>query len=173
MKGRRVLLTRLILGGALLITSACSAGRDAASADSVVPVATFVSEDSLRQIEYRRHEFHFDPESRKGSLLAFVYDVPYLGACGIFPPRHLLNQQLRGGGGDGGMGPGASWKPFELTPTEYAQLVAAIRAVPPKTLGTRARYTDLQFQFDSTFDVYRDYFDWLKASCAKHPRKRD
>ncbi len=39
-------------------------------------------EDRLRRVCYVRHEFHGEPEEQVHSLLAFVYDIPYFGACG-------------------------------------------------------------------------------------------
>jgi hypothetical protein len=125
----------------------------------------------------------------ENSLLAFVYDIPYFGACGVFPPFHLLNQFLLRGGESGGMSPGATWEPFSLSPKEYDDLVAAVRAVPPESFRDRARYADLPFKFDPEFDGepatypvrapvkfsdrfvpadYQEYHTWLGAVCEKH-----
>lgn len=145
-------------------------------------------ESVLRQVEYVRHEFHGEPEPMRNSLLAFVYDIPYFGACGVFPPFHLLNQMLRRGGSQGGMSPGATWEPFELSDAEYRQLVAAVMAIPPESLRARARYAHVQFVFDPEFDGDRasypihpgthkqhqvppeldEYVAWLSAVCGKH-----
>jgi hypothetical protein len=150
-------------------------------------------ERKLRTVGYVRHPgpWH-DPEPAENSLLAFVYDIPYFGACGVFPPFHLLNQQLRRGGSQGGMSPGATWDPFELSPEEYRDLVEAVQSVSPESLRVRARYAQLAFTFDPAFDgppeTYpvraeptrwhrqipadlMEYAEWLGAVCAKH-RKR-
>jgi len=125
-------------------------------------------EASLRRVSYVRHEFHGEPKVLTNSLLAFIYDFPYFGACGVFPPFHLLNQVLAHGGGDGGMSPGASWRPFELSRQEYDDLVAAVRSVPVESLRGKARYARLPFKFDPTFDQLLDDRVWLEAVCAKY-----
>ena len=125
----------------------------------------------------------------ENSLLAFVYDIPHFGACGVFPPFHLLNQFLLRGGSRGGMSPGATWEPFSLSPAEYRDLVGAVRTVSPESLRDRARYAHLAFTFDPEFDGdpesypvraevkkwhrhvpadYKEYFEWMGAVCAKH-----
>src|SRR5258708_4282113 len=79
-----------------------------------------------RIIKYRRHESHGPTESREAPLWAFFFDVPYLLVFGVFPPRHVLNSYLRIGGGDGGMSPGTSWEPFELTEDEYISVLPLV-----------------------------------------------
>ena len=59
----------------------------------------------LKTVKYVRHEFHGEPEPCTGTLLTFVHDVPYLSACGVFPPIHILNEIFSSGGGTGGMSP--------------------------------------------------------------------
>src|SRR5690349_5190456 len=84
----------------------------------------------LKNIPYKRHAYlgRSRSEVRKGALLTLLYDIPYFGACGIFPPLHILNQILLSGGGDGGMSPSASWKPFSISEAEYATLVDSVAA---------------------------------------------
>jgi hypothetical protein len=149
-------------------------------------------EDRLRRVRYLRHHgmWHGDhTDSVENSLLAFVYDIPYFGACGVFPPLHLLNQFLLRGGETGGMSPGATWEPFSLSQAEYHDLVEAVRTVPPQSLRDRARYAWVAFKFDPEFEgppetypvraevkkwhgqvpqEYREYFAWVGAVCAKH-----
>jgi len=104
----------------------------------------------------------------EGSLLVFVYDVPYLPACGVFPPLHILNQHLAGGGAPGGMSPGATWEPFTISSAEYQELVAAIRKTPAVKLRSAARFADRQLLLDAEFDGIKDRFEWHQAVCAKH-----
>src|SRR5687767_13727051 len=84
-------------------------------------------EAKLRRVRYVRHEFPGRTAKREDSLLVLVYDIPYFGACGVFPPLHLLNQLLLRGGSQGGMSPGATWQPFSLSEQEYQDLVEAVR----------------------------------------------
>jgi len=132
------------------------------------PDDLLAAEARLRRVCYVRHEFPGRTWEREDSLLVLVYDIPYFGACGIFPPLHLLNEMLLSGGSQGGMSPGATWEPFSLSEQEYRDLVTAVRTVVPKHLRPRARYADRPYRFDSSFDHHQDYFDWLREVCAKH-----
>lgn len=123
---------------------------------------------ALRSVRYKRHEFMHRPEKRHDSLLVFVYDVPYLAPCGIFPPFHVLNQQLLLGGSDGGMSPGATWEPFSISRQEYDELAAAVQSTDVEELRGRARYAHVRLEFDSSFDHYGDYLAWMSAVCGKH-----
>jgi hypothetical protein len=122
----------------------------------------------MRIIKYERTEFHGDDELIENELLAFVYDIPYFGACGIFPPIHIINSIFLSGGGDGGMSPGAIWSPFEITVEEYDELVEAVKKTPASHLSSKARNCDIQFEFDSEFDNITDRFEWLTEVCNKH-----
>jgi hypothetical protein len=124
--------------------------------------------DAMRRVRYVRHEYPGRTSKREDSLLVLVYDIPYFGACGVFPPLHLLNQLLRSGGSQGGMSPGATWEPLSLSEHEYQALVAAVRAIAPKNLKKRARYAGLPFLSDPAFDHHQDYFDWVREVCEKH-----
>jgi hypothetical protein len=119
-------------------------------------------------IQYERYEFRGEPETRRADLVTFVYDIPYFGACGIFPPHHIINQIFGSGGSGGGMSPGATWGPFEITEEDYRDLVREIRQVAPESLGENARYTRVKFEFDESFDHIRDWESWLFAVCDKH-----
>ena len=134
----------------------------AASATTQNPTRT------IRQVSYLRHEFRHPPRKKKNPLLVFVYDVPHLGTCGIFPPFRLLNEILRSGGSDGGMSPGAAWLPFELTQAEYDDLIAALRNTPVSQLRRNARYARIQFRFDPSFDHLSDFKTWVEAVAQNH-----
>ena len=122
----------------------------------------------MKAIEYYRHEFHGDPEKVTGDMLSFVYDVPYLPACEVFPPLHILNRILIEGGGDGGMSPGASWEPFELTEEEYSELWSEIDKTDVSSLSDKARYAEVKFIRDPEFDNITDRFEWMEKVCEKH-----
>lgn len=121
-----------------------------------------------RRIQYFRHEFRYEPEAREAPLSAFLFDIPNLGACGVFPPLHLLNQRLRSGGGDGGMSPGASWEPFEITEAEYKAILNQVLNPDLKQLKHFSRYSWQRFILDPAFDGYQDYWQWFLAVCQKH-----
>ena len=122
----------------------------------------------MRTVKYQRHEFRGEPEPRSAELSVFVYDIPYFGACGIFPPIHIINEIFQSGGYESGMSPGATWKPFQISSREYESLVKAINNLDPKSLRNAARYTWVKFEFDRSFDHIRSWEDWLLAVCEKH-----
>jgi hypothetical protein len=100
--------------------------------------------------------------------MAFVYDIPYFGACGIFPPFHIINQIFLTGGSDGGMGDGAIWEPFEITESEYNELKEAVAKTSVRKLKKLSRYCDFQFEFDSEFDSIPNWLQWMNKTCDKH-----
>jgi hypothetical protein len=122
----------------------------------------------MRRVQYKHTFIHGDDEPREGSLLTFMYDIPYFPPCGVFPPFHLLNQQLSSGGTDGGMSPGAIWEPFTITVEEYSQLVEEIQSTPLDSIKPHAHYAFAKLVFDHELDGLQDYFTWLVAAGAKH-----
>ncbi len=68
--------------------------------------------EPLRTIRYQREDLHAEPQVCEGSLLTFVYDIPYFDACGVFPPLHIINEIFSRGRAGGGMSPGAKWEPL-------------------------------------------------------------
>jgi len=133
-----------------------------------VSLCVSVQEERMKKIEYYQHEPHYDPEKVTGDLVSFVYDVPYLAACGIFPPLHILNQVLSEGGGDAGMSPGASWKPFKLSDDEYNQLWALIEKTDPTSLKSRARFAAVKYKRDIELENIMDHMEWMSKACDKH-----
>ena len=122
----------------------------------------------MRTLEYDRHEFHGEPEPRSADLAVFVYDVPFFAACGIFPPLHIANEIFQSGGSAGGMSPGATWQPFQISLDEYDELVQEVGRLDPGGLGDGARYTGIKYAFDQSFDHIPDWETWLLAVCEKH-----
>ena len=121
-----------------------------------------------RTVRYTRHEFQALPEDREAPLIVFIFDIPYFGACGVFPPFHLLNWRLSTGGGDGGMSPGASWVPFQLSQAEYDALLRTALEPDVEMLKRLSRYSWQRWSLDPEFDQHTDYFEWSEAVCRKH-----
>lgn len=122
----------------------------------------------MMNIRYRAYEFNKGFEERESSLLVFIYDVPYIDACGILPSHYILNQILIEGGDEGGMGPGATWIPFTLTSQQYNELVHDIESRPPTTFNEQVRFGYIQFARDPSLDYITDRFEWFQAACKKH-----
>jgi len=70
-------------------------------------------------------------------------DIPYFDACGVFPPFHIVNQTFASGGGDGGMSPGATWKPLSITEDEHTVLADAGVNTPKAEIKPHSRYAML------------------------------
>jgi len=122
----------------------------------------------FRIVKYVRHEFHRDPEPYTGTLLTFVYDIPYFTACGVFPPLHIINGIFSSGGDTGGMSPGATWQPFTISEEEYKAVVTALKITPLSEIKPHARYAEIPMKFDAEFDHIHDRVPWMRAVCAKH-----
>ncbi|HEY6181605.1 MAG TPA: 1-(5-phosphoribosyl)-5-[(5-phosphoribosylamino)methylideneamino] imidazole-4-carboxamide isomerase [Terriglobales bacterium] len=127
----------------------------------------------LRNVTYERYEYlgprtQQDRATHSGSLLAFVYDIPYFDACGIFPPLHIVNQLFSLGTTGGGMSPGTSWQPFTISKDEYDLLVEAVKNTPISEITPYARYALRPLKFDHTFDDIPERTAWFQAVCQKH-----
>ncbi len=122
----------------------------------------------LRTVDYVRHEFRGEPEPCTGTLLTFVYDIPYLSACGVFAPLQIINQILSSGGDIGGMSPGATWKPFTISKEEYEALLTALKTTPLSEIKPHARYAEVTLKCDPEFDDIQDRITWIRAVCSKH-----
>ena len=120
-----------------------------------------------RIVEYNRHEYN-DSEKREARLIYFIYDIPYFGGCGILPPLHIINQIFKHGGDEGGMSPGATWNPFEISEEEYNKLVEDVFSTDLEEIAPFARYAEVKFKIDNSFDHIKDMFDWISATCEKH-----
>jgi hypothetical protein len=129
----------------------------------------------MRQVQYTHTFFRVDDESREGSLLTFMFDIPYFPPCSVFPPFHILNLFLARGSGGGGMSPGAIWEPFAITMEEYEELICAIESTPPDDIRLHTRFSFVKPIFDHELDgLQKSYLDWMTAACKKHgARYRD
>jgi hypothetical protein len=81
----------------------------------------------MREVSYKTHWSYLGPAvKRKAPLSEFVLDILYLLQWGVIPPLHILNEVLIGGGSDGGMSPGTTWRSFKITEAEYKEFVNAL-----------------------------------------------
>lgn len=122
----------------------------------------------MEVVTYTRHEPFYDPEDRVASLLHFVLDVPHLTCWSIFPPHHILNQHLQSGGSPGGMGPGATWTPFQISDHEYNKLLQLVLVPLLESNSDSCRYAQAHLQLDPSLDHIQDRYDWMRAVTEKH-----
>jgi hypothetical protein len=142
--------------------------REVSIAVKAVPTMFDWARGDVRSVRYTSTEFVLPPVEAEVSLREFVCAVPYLTACGVFPPRHVLNQILSSGSRGGGMGSGAIWAPFEIDEGEYAELLESIWSMPEHQLLEIAGGTWVRLTRDTELDVYTDPYQWMMAACAKH-----
>jgi len=136
--------------------------------DDKLPVPASMGPSPMRTVTYVRHEYHGEPEIHTAELAVFVYDIPYVGACGIFPPYPLINGLFESGGAEGGMGPGATWKPFSITLAEYDVLVKTLEALDPKGLKDKVRFGQVKFEFDEELAAETKQETWVEKVCERH-----
>ena len=79
-----------------------------------------------------------------------------------------MNQIFASGGGDGGMSPGSSWKPFRISSGQYDRLVQQVRETPVILIKDKARFGQLKFIIDSSFDQYKEQSTWLNKVCERY-----
>lgn len=126
----------------------------------------------MRRVQYRHTFMHGDDEPREGSLLTFVYDLPYFPPFGVFPPFRQLNEFLSMGTCGGGMSPGAEWEPFAIAQEEYAELVEGIGSTSLEEIKAHAHYALKKAFFDHELDGSEDYSAWFTAACEKYGKRK-
>jgi hypothetical protein len=133
--------------------------------------------NSVRDVTYKRYEHTAamvgdEDTTHTGTLLTFVYDIPYFDACGVFPPLHIANQIFLRGEAGGGMSPGTSWEPFSISDNEYRALAELVQNTPVEDIKPHARYAYAKMKFDHSLDTFEAWLDWVKACCEKHRQAR-
>lgn len=88
--------------------------------------------------------------------------------CDVFPPFHILNVRFSSGGSDGDMGPGAVWKPFQISEAEYRELLLAALKPDTEKLEAMARFYKPEMFVDPALDHIPDLFEWIEAAAKKH-----
>jgi hypothetical protein len=78
----------------------------------------------MREVTYKLHHPYAPTVKKRAVLPHFLMDIPYLVAgSGVVPKLPALNERLSTGGNPGGMSMGVTWRPFQITPEEYVELV--------------------------------------------------
>jgi hypothetical protein len=67
---------------------------------------------------------------RSGSLKDLLLEIPNFRMFELMPPMRVLNAVLREGVADAGMSGGCQWAPFEITQSEYEELVQSFSTIP-------------------------------------------
>jgi hypothetical protein len=94
---------------------------------------------------------------RVGSTADLVWALPYVVMTEI-PPQHILNDLLVRGQDDAGMSGGCIWKPFEVDPEQFDELVEELRHRGPRT---GRDVGDLQLEVRDVPHSVRTYEAWF------------
>lgn len=124
-----------------------------------------------KKIKYEQHEFTWpDPIECEATLVEFILDIPYLLFEGVIPPLHLLNEILSSGDAGGGMSPGTSWEPFEISKEEYNELVSELLALDLEVLKKedRIRFIPGKIMVDESLHDSPNFFLWLQRVKKKY-----
>jgi hypothetical protein len=126
----------------------------------------------VRTVNYRIYWSYTGSIKRQGTLVDLVLDILYLmEESGVIPPLVVLNQVLQSGGDSGGMGPGSTWKPFQIDETEYEELVQSLLYLDVE--DARKSHPYIRFErviVDSDLNQCTDHLDWLTKSHAKYSK---
>jgi hypothetical protein len=124
----------------------------------------------MRSKTYKTHWSYLGPAIKRRELMIdFVLDILYLMEDdGIVPPLHVLNEVLEGGGGNGGMGPGTSWRPFKMKEEEYVELVEALLNLDVNSAKKTHPYVHFQKAVvDEDVASAENYVDWVYKKANK------
>lgn len=122
-----------------------------------------------RLIKYsRQRECVLDAE-REEALSIFLYELPDLTACNIFPPRHILNSLLQRGWAGGNLNrPFFAWEPFEISEQEFQELLPKLLNPDWGVLSKKLWRIRLPMKIDPEFDDITDRHTWMESVCKKH-----
>ena len=110
----------------------------------------------MRKVTYIRYDFRALPEERTDVLGYFLLDIPHMISFGVIPSREAINQVLATGGGSSGMGPGASWSPFDISEGEYWAVVALWEALDLRDVLEVDRFRYAPKTFIQDWDIVRE-----------------
>jgi len=111
-----------------------------------------------RIIKYSRE---WEEGSYEDSLSTFLYQLPVLTSCNIFPPLHILNILLCRGWAGGSMSPRFIWEPFEISEQEYQEVLPKILSPDWETLCKKLWRIRHPMKVDSKFDHIVDRDIWM------------
>lgn len=112
----------------------------------------------MEEIEYTR----LPPVGSQGTrtraaLHEFLLEIPGLFHFGYVPPLRVINEFLKEGRADAGMGGGCEWEPFAISAAVYAEVVRSLREA-----GCRAHGQELHFvEVPDTIERKNEWAAWV------------
>lgn len=123
-------------------------------------------------VKYSRQEESNLNTEREEALSIFLYELPDLTACNVFPPLHILNSLLQRGWAGGNLNrPFFAWEPFEISEPEFQELLPKLLDPDWRVLSNRLWRIRLPMKTDPEFDDITDRHTWMESVCKKHGTK--
>jgi hypothetical protein len=124
-----------------------------------------------RTVKYSRQGEEWLCADREEALSIFLYELPNLTACNVFPPLHILNIVLLRGWAGGSMSPRFTWEPFGISEQEYQELLPKLLDPDWEVMCKKLWRIRLPMKHDSEFDDIADRYTWMDTACKKHGAK--
>lgn len=119
----------------------------------------------MEKIEYTLSDFHSSDNKCTGTLADLMLDALLIPPCGLVPPFRVTAAIFRSGGGNAGMSPGCSWKPFNLKEEDYWKAIGHLESLTPDDLASRYRNPHIRSEIRPDYSApdTDDYTAWLKS----------
>ena len=119
----------------------------------------------MQTIEYTVTELHGADGQCCGTVADLMLDAHMIPPCGLIPPFRVVAALIRSGGSRGGMSPGCTWLPFELSEDEYSRAIARLESLTPDEVRGRHRDAHIvgEIQPDYSAPDTDDYQTWLDS----------
>ena len=142
------------------------------------------SKKESREITYKMYDTMSDEgELKQGEIWEVYVASPYaltsihvddFSFAFIPPYTHLKHFFAQGGGGFGGMSPGAGWNAFELKHSEYLEFKKKLLGLDPKLAKKEHFYYPDRFVVDSELnEAYPEAKEWRKQFQLKYSGVND
>jgi hypothetical protein len=119
----------------------------------------------MQIIEYTVTEPHGADGQCCGTLADLILDAHMIPRCGLIPPFRVVATIIRSGGSRGGMSPGCTWPPFDLTEDEYLRAIGSLESLTPDELRGRHRDPHMvgELQPDYSAPDTDSYQTWIAS----------
>lgn len=125
----------------------------------------------MKSIQYKQSEFLMPWKWRKKKPLhLFILEIPYGLYFSVIPGFDAINDLLSTGGGNGGMGTGVMWEPFQITKEEYTDIIKTWKTSDIRRVlkFKEEDIPDLSFIFDEEILSISKHLDYLAKSREKY-----
>ena len=128
----------------------------------------------MKKVKYKVSWDLNKPQEREGELYELFIDYPYSfrrlsNEEKLIPSFEVLRGIALQGGGSGGMSPGATWEPFELTRQDYEDLILKLMNLDYEKEKKAHPYLPEKFIIDQELNKHNEgYKSWQKRFVLKY-----